>query len=105
LKLLKILKRQTQTTCQAQETHKQIKKKYKKIAIKETEINKQKMTRIQIKNKDKTRFGHEHIACWVTKATDTSSQYVIRLLFHSKMIRQNRDCCVTIHCRSIVKLT
>ena len=41
---------------------------------------------------------HIHVACWITKATNTHSEYVI-LLFH-----YNNGCTNTLHCSVICTL-
>jgi len=41
------------------------------------------------------------IACWITKATDTHSEYVILIAFHGKMImRKSFNVTFYIHCPS-----
>ena len=33
------------------------------------------------RDRPQTTIGHMHIACWITKATNTHSEYVIRIAF------------------------
>ena len=45
------------------------------------------------------------IACWIPKATNTHSEYVI-LLFHCNIVYPNASqCCPILHCLSLYRLT
>jgi len=49
------------------------------------------------------KYGHVCFACWMTKATDTHSEYVILITFHGSSGYANApQCCVYMYIASLV---